>query len=124
MTGESCLCHRLPGSIGSESHRADLLPLPVQLRLLVGLLEAARLPALRHLDSVLEGCPAGDKRDEDTASATNLDLIRLKSAETKAPTLAELPCCSCNLNTPPEYRSPSDPEDPFCCPETDDNLNL
>ncbi len=34
------------------------------------------------------------------------------------PTLAEPPCCSCNLSTPPECQSPSDPTDPFYSPET------
>lgn len=42
-----------------SAHRADLLPLSVQLCLLIGLFEAASLPAFRHLDAVLEGSPTG-----------------------------------------------------------------
>lgn len=48
----------LPVTIRFKSHRTDLLPLSVQFCLLVGLFEATRFPALRHLDSILEGCPA------------------------------------------------------------------
>lgn len=43
----------------SKSHRADLLPLPIQFGLLVGLFETSCLSALGHLDAVLEGSPVG-----------------------------------------------------------------
>ena len=96
------------------THRADLLPLPVQFCLLVGLFEAPGLPALRHLDAVLEGGPAGTN-SVITPSRHSLSV----STQGLTPTLAEPPCCSCNLNTPPGCRSPSVPTDPFCFPETE-----
>lgn len=49
------------------SHRADLLPLSVQLSLLIGLFEATGLSALGHLDAVLEGRPAETKVSVDRA---------------------------------------------------------
>ena len=47
-----------------EADPTDLLPLPVQLGLLLGLVteasESPSLPALTHLDTILEGTPEGD----------------------------------------------------------------
>lgn len=61
-----------PGQDGGElswatlpapgTNRADLLPLPVQLGLVVRLLEAAGFASLRHLDPVLEGRPGDGVR--------------------------------------------------------------
>lgn len=55
-----------PGSSSSDgAHRTDFLPLTVQFCLFIGLFEAASLPALRHLDAILEGSPVRGKLHQD-----------------------------------------------------------
>jgi len=51
------LCWQLATPQAPGTHRTDLLPLPVQLCLVIRLLEATGFASLRHLDPVLEGCP-------------------------------------------------------------------
>lgn len=99
------------------SHRADLLPLSVQLRLLIGLFEAAGLPALRHLDAILEGGPAGTNFSVST-KGTQSSPDSQSQGNVSVRTLAAPPCCSCSRNIPPECRSPSGPAAPSCYPET------
>lgn len=96
-------------------HRADLLPLPVKLRLLVGLLEAPGLAALRHLDAVLEGGSAGHRMLGRCSAAPSGPLGPYSIMEGRL-TWEEPLCCSYNRNIPPECRSPSVPADPSCCP--------
>lgn len=46
------------------THCTDLLPLPVQLCLVICLLEATGFASLRHLDPILKGCPGERARQE------------------------------------------------------------
>lgn len=139
-----------PGQDGGElswatlpalgTNRADLLPLPVQLSLVVRLLEAAGFASLRHLDPVLEGrpgdgarvrCSWGIHQAQDFGSSPETPLLLALSSRTQvwpaqppaqdpgsAPSLtwAAPLCCSCTRCTPPACRSPSGPEAPSCYP--------
>lgn len=120
---------------GSMTHRADLLPLTVQLSFLIGLFEAPRLPAFRHLDAVLEGSPAWTESSVSrrvklsltaglalASSKISVSSLPGSTEREEWPTLAEPLCCSCSPNIPPVCQSPSGQVDPSYYPETEPQL--
>lgn len=61
-----------------DAYCADFLPLPIQLSLIVGLLETSCLSALRHLDSILK-CRSRLKRKEPNGETVHSAVLSAQS---------------------------------------------